>query len=125
MSTSIDLDRLLRRLHLPTVRRLYAELADRAEKEGMSYRDYLAVLIGEEVAHRAQTRIERSVRRARFPFLATIEEFDFTFQSSLYFRRINVSYGIKFIYVNQQKSDDMLAEISAWTCASRMYFSII
>ena len=83
MSTSIDLDRLLRRLHLPTVRRLYAELADRAEKEGMSYRDYLAVLIGEEVAHRAQTRIERSVRRARFPFLATIEEFDFTFQSSL------------------------------------------
>lgn len=83
MSTKIDLDRLLRRLHLPTVRRLYPELADRAENEGMSYRDYLAVLIAEEVAHRAQTRIERSVRRARFPFLATIEEFDFTFQRSL------------------------------------------
>jgi len=83
MTVAIDLERLLRRLHLPTVRRLYSELERRAEKEGMSYRDYLATLIAEEVAHRAQTRIERSVRRARFPFLATIEDFDFTFQTSI------------------------------------------
>src|SRR2546425_12300915 len=47
------------------------------------YRDFLATLIAEEVAHRAQTRIERSVRKARFPFLRTIEEFDFTFQTSV------------------------------------------
>jgi len=80
---SEDLDALLRRLHLPTVRRLYKELADRAEKEEMSYHDYLGTLIAEEVAHRAQTRIERATRRAKFPFLATIEEFDFTFQSSV------------------------------------------
>ena len=80
---NVDLDGLLRRLHLPTVRRLYAELEVRAEKDGMSYRDYLATLIAEEVAHRAQTRIERAVRRARFPFFATIEDFDFTFQSSV------------------------------------------
>jgi DNA replication protein DnaC len=79
----IDLDGLLRRLHLPTVRRLHSELSVRAEEEELSYRDYLALLMAEEVAHRTQTRIQRSVRRARFPFLATIEEFDFTFQSSL------------------------------------------
>jgi DNA replication protein DnaC len=83
MSHTIDLDGLLRRLHLPTVRRLYPELEQQAEKEEMSYRDYLATLIAEEVAHRAQTRIERSVRRAKFPFLMTIEEFDFTFQTSV------------------------------------------
>src|SRR2546425_2215927 len=47
------------------------------------YRDFLALLIAEEVAHRAQTRIERSVRKARFPFLRTIEDFDFTFQTSV------------------------------------------
>jgi DNA replication protein DnaC len=80
---SIDLDRLLRRLHLPTVRRLYTALEARAEKEEMSYRDYLAILIAEEVAHRGETRIQRSVRQARFPFLATVETFDFTFQSSI------------------------------------------
>jgi DNA replication protein DnaC len=79
----LDLDGMLRRLHLPTVRRLYPELEARTEAEGLTHRDFLALLIAEEVAHRAQTRIERSVRKARFPFLRTIEEFDFTFQSSI------------------------------------------
>ena len=80
---TLDLDGMLRRLHLPTVRRLYPECEQRAEADDQSYRDFLATLIAEEVAHRAQTRIERSVRKARFPFLRTIEDFDFTFQTSV------------------------------------------
>jgi DNA replication protein DnaC len=83
LAPAVDLDALLRRLHLPTVRRLYPELVQRADPDGLSYRDFLAVLMAEEVAHRAQTRIQRCVRRAHFPFLKTIEEFDFTFQSSV------------------------------------------
>ncbi len=82
-ASHIDLDGLLRRIHLPTVRRLYPELAEKAEEESMSYRDFLAFLIAEEVAHRAQTRIQRSVHQAHFPFLATIEDYDFTFQTSV------------------------------------------
>jgi DNA replication protein DnaC len=80
---TLDLDGMLRRLHLPTVRRLYPECEVRAEADDQSYRDFLATLIAEEVAHRTQTRIERSVRKARFPFLRTIEDFDFTFQTSV------------------------------------------
>ncbi len=80
---SIDLDGLLRRLHLPTIRRLYLELEHRAESEGMSYRDYLALLVAEEVAHRAETRIQRATRKANFPFLRTIEEFDFKLQTAV------------------------------------------
>jgi DNA replication protein DnaC len=80
---AVDLDGLLRRLHLPTIRRLYPELENRAEVEGMSYRDYLAVLVSEEVAHRAGTRIQRATRKARFPFLRTIEEFDFKLQTAM------------------------------------------
>jgi DNA replication protein DnaC len=83
MTTAIDLDAMLRRLHLPTVRRLYTELEIRAETEKQSYREYLTLLIAEEVAHRGQTRIQRAVRRARFPFLKTIEEFNWTFQTSI------------------------------------------
>jgi DNA replication protein DnaC len=79
----IDLDALLKRLHTPTVRRLYAEYAVRAAAEGWSHRDFLALLIAEEVAHRNDTRIQRTVKRANFPFVATIESFDFVFQSSL------------------------------------------
>lgn len=73
---AIDLDGLLRRLHLPTIRRLYPELENRAEVEEMSHRDYLALLVAEEVAHRAETRITRATRKAGFPFLRTIEEFN-------------------------------------------------
>jgi len=79
----IDLDGLLKRLHLPTVRRVYPELTVQAEEEDMGHRDFLAVLMAEEVANRGQTRIRRTVHRAGFPFLATIEDFDFTFQTSV------------------------------------------
>ena len=78
-----DLDGMLRRLHLPTVRRLYADLATRAETEGMSYHTYLETLIAEEIAHRTETRLTRAVRAARFPFLRTIDDFNFTFQTAL------------------------------------------
>jgi len=76
-------DRLFRRLHLANAPRIYRELADRAEREQWSYRDFLAVLVAEEVAHRQQTRVQRLTHRARFPFLKTVDEFDFTYQSTL------------------------------------------
>jgi DNA replication protein DnaC len=94
---AIDLDALLRRLHLPTVRRLYPDLATRAESDDMAYRDYLAVLMAEEVAHRAQTRIQRCVRRARFPFLKTIDEYDFTFQSAVRLSLLGSALGPEFV----------------------------
>jgi DNA replication protein DnaC len=80
---SIDLDALLRRLHMPTIRRLYADYATRAASEVWLHRDFLALLVAEEVAHRNDTRIQKSARLARFPFIKTIENFDFVFQSSL------------------------------------------
>jgi DNA replication protein DnaC len=94
---AIDVDALLRRLHLPTVRRLYPELVTRAEQETLSYRDFLALLMAEEVAHRAQTRIQRCVRRAHFPFLKTIDEYDFTFQSSVRLSLLGSFLGPEFV----------------------------
>ena len=81
--SDIDLDALLKRLHLPNMRRIHSSLAQKAEAESWSYRDFLAILVAEEVSHRHQTRIQRYTRRAQFPFLKTIDEFDFTYQSSL------------------------------------------
>ena len=92
-----DLDAMLKRLHLPTIRRLYAELTLRAEAEGMSYRDFLEILAAEEIAHRAQTRITRSVRRARFPYLRTIDEFDFTFQTSVRMQMLGTLLGPELV----------------------------
>jgi DNA replication protein DnaC len=78
-----DLEAGLKRLHLPTIRRLATEMFAQAEKENWTYRELLEQLVSEEVAHRSETRIQRSTRKARFPFLKTIEVFDFSFQTSV------------------------------------------
>ncbi len=92
-----DLDGMLRRLHLPTVRRLYGELATRAEAEGMSYRSYLETLAAEEIAHRSETRITRALRKARFPFLRTIDDFNFTFQTALKLQMLGSYLGPELV----------------------------
>jgi DNA replication protein DnaC len=81
--SDLDLDVLLKRLHLANTRRNWPDLVARAEQDEWSYRDFLALLVAEEVAHRNQTRVQRLVRQAGFPFLKTIEDFDFSLQSIL------------------------------------------
>ena len=78
-----QLEPLFRRLNLAHTRRIYQEVADRAEKESWSYRDFLALLLAEEVAHRKQTRLQRCTRSAHFPFFKTIDEFDFSLRTTL------------------------------------------
>jgi DNA replication protein DnaC len=79
MTTLCDqaLDALLKRLHLANTRRAWRELTRRAEHEEWSYRDFLALVVSEEIAHRQQTRLGRLVRRARFPLLKTIDDFNY------------------------------------------------
>ena len=83
MPSDDELDGLLKRLHLASARRIWRQLVVRAEKEEWSYRDFLALLVTEEIAQRQQTRLMRLSRWASFPFLKTIDDFDFTYQSTL------------------------------------------
>ncbi len=78
-----DLDALFKRLHLANARRVWRDLVQRAEREAWSYRDFLTLLAAEEIAHRQQTRLARLSRRAHFPFLKTIDDFNFTYQSTV------------------------------------------
>ena len=80
---SSDLDPLLKRLHLANARRVWSDLVQRAEKEQWTHEALLLALFSEEVAHRRGTRLTRAVSAAAFPFLRTIDEFDFTYQSTL------------------------------------------
>lgn len=78
-----DLDPLLRRLSLANARRVWPQLVQHAEQEHWSYTQLLQTLFAEEVAHRRSTKLQRAVRAAHFPFLRTVEEFDFSYQSIL------------------------------------------
>src|SRR2546427_1947029 len=81
--TDAQLDALLKRLHLANARRAWCELVQRAEREEWSYRDFLALLVTEEIAQRQQTRLARMVRRAHSSFYKTIDDFNFSMQSTI------------------------------------------
>lgn len=64
-------------LHLPTVRGGYDEAAEQALRERSSYKEFLADLLGTEVAHRDERRKLRLVKDANFSRPKRIEDFDF------------------------------------------------
>jgi DNA replication protein DnaC len=77
------LDVIFKRLHLANARRIWRDLVQRAEQEHLGYEAFLRALVEEEVAHRRGTRLRRKTRGAGFPFLKTVDEFDFSLQESL------------------------------------------
>jgi len=93
----IDVLALLKRLHLPTIARMLAEYEERAAQTGLTHREFLGLLLAEEVAHRGGTRITKQTRAARFPYLKTFEEFDFVFQSSLKRQQFGPYLGPEFV----------------------------
>lgn len=80
---TVDLDAMLKRLHLANTRRQWPQFCEQAEQEDWSPRRLLAVIFAEEIAQRKNTRINREVRKAGFPFFRTIDDFDFSLQSTL------------------------------------------
>ena len=80
---TVDLDAMLKRLHLANTRRQWSQFCEQAEREDWSPRRLLAVMFAEEIAQRKNTRIKREVRQAGFPFFKTIDDFDFSLQSTL------------------------------------------
>ena len=80
---TVNLDPLLKRLHLANTRRVWRDLLDRAEREAWTYAHLLTLLVTEEIAHRQQTRLGRVAHRAGFPFLKTIDDVNVTYQSTL------------------------------------------
>lgn len=71
-----ELTKYLRELHLPAVRRCFEEQARRAERETLSYEQYLLDLAERECQERRENRITRLLRESRLPMEKTMENFD-------------------------------------------------
>jgi DNA replication protein DnaC len=93
----LNLDEVFKRPDLASARQNWRALCDEAERESGSYRDLLAMLAVEKVSQRQQTRLQRLARKARFPLLKTIDEFNFTFQSSVQLRLIGSYLSPDFV----------------------------
>jgi DNA replication protein DnaC len=66
-----------RMLRLPTIRANFAELADEAAAEQMSYRGFLAELLMAECDDRARRRAARRIKAAGFPRDKSLRAWDF------------------------------------------------
>ena len=71
-----ELLRCLKELHLPTVRACYAELAESARREQLSYQAYLLEVVQRECQLRRQHRMERLLRESRLPVDKSLGAFD-------------------------------------------------
>lgn len=71
-----DLELYLKELHLPTVRELYEQQADKAAAEGLSFVEYLVELVRNECEVRRDKRIERWLRESQLPLEKNLESFE-------------------------------------------------
>lgn len=77
MTQTLLLDHHLKRLRMPTVARLYPQIARDAEAEGQTYERFLLALLEAEVqAREASTQRER-IKKAKFPWAKDFEDYDF------------------------------------------------
>lgn len=77
------LDAMLTRLKLTAIRERLDTLLDEAARRELTLRETLAYLCEQEVAHKEQRRIQMGLSIARFPFLRTLEGFDFSAQPAV------------------------------------------
>jgi len=79
-------DRILEqldRLGLRQIKESLAQTLQTAEKDGPGYAAFLDRLLEEEVGSREERRVKNALKLAGFPFLKTLDSFDFAFQPSL------------------------------------------
>lgn len=77
------IDQACRMLRLPTMRSQFADLADQAAREQMSYRGFLAELLMAECDDRARRRSDRRIKAAAFPRQKSLREFNFDANSNV------------------------------------------
>lgn len=73
----------LDRLGLRQIKESLAQTLQTAEKDGPGYAAFLDRLLEEEVGSREERRVKNALKLAGFPFLKTLDSFDFAFQPSL------------------------------------------
>lgn len=72
------IDQACRGLRLPSMRAQFAQLADAAEREQLTYRGFLAELLMVECDDRDRRRSERRIRGAGFPRQKWLDDFEYS-----------------------------------------------
>jgi DNA replication protein DnaC len=87
----------LARLKLPRMADCLDMLAEEAAKHEWTYLDFLDHLLESEVSARYERDVAMKIKLAHFPFLKTLEQFDFAFQPSISERQVRELATLRFI----------------------------
>ena len=87
----------LKYLKLSGIMPVYEELSLKATKSKLQYEEYLLLLLEEEIKRKQDTSVKSKIISAKFPFVKTIEEFDFSFQPDFKEKEIIRLSGLGFI----------------------------
>jgi DNA replication protein DnaC len=82
-AADLAIEEAARVLHLPAIRAGYEEAVAHALASRSTYKEFLAGILGEEVALRGERRRLRLVRDAAFPRPKRIEDFDYTANAAI------------------------------------------
>jgi DNA replication protein DnaC len=66
----------LKDLHLPTVRECYEETARRAERETLSYEQYLLEVMARECEQRRKSKVQRLLKDSALPLEKSLQNFN-------------------------------------------------
>jgi len=94
------LDAQLDALYLSHVKSHYQAFATTAAQKQLSHLAYLAELIEGEAARRETRAIERRIRQARFPFIKTMEDFEWTWPKKINRPQIQNLFRLAFVATN-------------------------
>jgi len=98
--SATQMDRIqnnLTHLKLPRIGELLEDRLEQASKDSISYSEFLDQLLQEEVAAKKERAIAMRTNMAKFPFIKTLEGFDFNFQPSIDKKRIKQLATCRYI----------------------------
>jgi DNA replication protein DnaC len=101
--TPSDLSRLdaqLNSLHLSHIKSHYRDLATKAAQKQISHLEYLAQLIEAEATVRENRAIQRRIKKARFPVLKTMEDFEWDWPKKINRPQIQNLFRLAFMADN-------------------------
>lgn len=93
----MELDHLLDKLRMDHLEAQIDAVCEQAAQKQLDYKAFLAQALETEWQGRYQKGIEARLRQARFPWLKTLDQFDFDFQPSLDRRQVRELAGMSFV----------------------------
>jgi DNA replication protein DnaC len=97
MKTSEELEQLLKNLHLQRMLEIYDEQLRAAEKEDVSYSEFLTRLLRAQWHHRQETALAWRIRRANLPERWSLETFPYARQPGVHRKQIHTLAELEFI----------------------------